>query len=184
MEFPDILGISLNDWAAASTLINQGISQAKVLEVLSVESPVWQEATLHWNDLLEKNQDIAIQYGKVFLNPYIGKFKALKPTETSEKRKELDIDAYYSVFCHIEEAQKHGIDFLSILETHHQLKWEDWSEMIRNHLDYELAISKNGTREEQERLQKKTQASTTKWQAHWADYYKDKNLNLTSDINF
>lgn len=176
-----IYGISLTEWAAACSLMNKGVSFAKILEALKIERPIWDMVFEEWNDLLASNPAFAEQYSIVYKHPYVQRFECFEQKETADL---LTADAYYKVFCHIQEAQNFGIDFLSILETHHKLTWEKWSAFQSDYISFEMEVYTKGSSEEKEKLQYENEKYLKKWEAYWKSYYQNKNLNLGTDINF
>lgn len=178
-------GVSFTHWASACVIMNGGISQETILDLLNVELPVWHKAFEKWNEALANDQELAKKYSEILSNPYKGKFETLKSNTTQKMLKYVStIEKYYEIHWHTEVIQNYGIDFLTVIEKHHQIDWPIWSEAINYYLDYEINIFKNGSETEKQELQNSIVESEQKWKMHWQDYYKKQNLNLASDINF
>lgn len=68
-----INGISFENWAAACGQLTQGMEESKILEILGVELPVWQDTMDKWTAKLAEPNLIA-KYTEIFSNPNIGPF--------------------------------------------------------------------------------------------------------------
>lgn len=68
-----INGISFENWAAACGQLTQGMEESKILEVLGIEMPVWQDTMEKFTAKLAEPGLIA-KYTEIFSNPNIGPF--------------------------------------------------------------------------------------------------------------
>lgn len=69
--FQPIHGISLEDFAAISAKIAQGISVDEILKALGVEQAIFEEASVLWSSRMQQDStfEVTMAFGQYFANP-------------------------------------------------------------------------------------------------------------------
>jgi triacylglycerol lipase len=73
-----INGVTFEEYAAACGNLTQGMPEQKIMEILQLEKPVWDETVDKWNnrlgELMTEDMVYATRYGELFANPVAGRF--------------------------------------------------------------------------------------------------------------
>ncbi|MFA6083786.1 hypothetical protein [Mucilaginibacter sp.] len=84
-----INGVTFEEYAAACGNLTQGMPEQKIMEILELEKPVWDETVDKWNnrlgELMTEDMAYATRYGELFANPVAAAFtgwKAALPQKT------------------------------------------------------------------------------------------------------
>ncbi len=180
-----INGVSFRDYACANANIVAGMPVEQVCKILGIEKPVWEDTIQQWNNKMAElsHEDMAF-YGEVFANPKQGKFANVESAADGDEAldKVPDIVTFAKIQAHMNIADEHGIDTISILEDKYNLNLMEWSKASSEYS--KLLHSSNESTENYEKYLKPFSESSEKWEAHFREQYKGQNAELSDDIDF
>lgn len=184
-----INGISFEDWAAACAHLAQGMPEDKVIAILGIETPVWQDTNEQWGnklgDLMVADISVATKYGNIFANPKIGKFgEGNTAVKGSDELLKLvpNWEAFQKIHTQISEAAQHGIDTFTVLEEN-GLDIGKWGSVSMKYMNQGLNSITDNDPDTKEKFDYYS-GIIRKWQNHWKEHYKNHSVNLSDDIDF
>lgn len=184
-----INGISFEDWAAACGNLSQGMPEQKIIEILGIEKPVWDDTMDKWSkklgELMAADMNLAKRYGDIFGNPKIGKFadgKSVAADINDLLKIVPDYDAYQKIFWHQSKASEHGVDPITVIEEY-GLDIGKWSQLGMHYSAFVNEFTDFTDPRYNERFNY-VNSIMNKWQQHFDQYYKDNKVDLGGDINF
>ena len=193
MTTETINGVSFEDWAAACAHLSQGMPTEKVIKILGIEAPIWEETTIKWSERLgelgAENMDIMTEYGHIFANPKVGRFADMNKSNISSvedviSEKVPDYETYKKIFFQIAAASNYGIDLSALLEKEYDLNLAQWSQVSMYWSNYSREKLGSGATLEEREFFDYDNVLMKKYEAYWDDFYKDHKANLGEDINF
>lgn len=184
-----INGVSFEEYAAACANMAQGISEDKVLEILGLEKPVWDDTLNQWNDKLGKmmseDMEVAVKYGEIFANPKVGRFSnaELNVTDINDLLQLVpDYETYQKIFWQQAIASKYGIDPVSVLASN-AIDLGQWGSLNMHYMNSGLNSLDNEAPDYMEKYEY-FMSLMKYWENYWEDFYKDNKVDLSSDIDF
>lgn len=121
-------GISLEDYAAATANIANGVSDDDVAKALGVEKPQWEEASLIWIKRMEQDTGFTIAglYGQYFATAgshpkFATVFSSFETNEENLARLQQDELYYHELLGAMRAAHEYGIDSSQWLRDKHGL---------------------------------------------------------------
>lgn len=180
-----INGVSFRDYACASANIVAGMSLERVCEILGIELPVWEDTKDKWNaKMAELSMEDMQFYGEVFTNPKQGKFADVADSATGNEASEKvpDMETFTKIQAHLNVANQHGIDTVTVLENEYGLNLMEWSKASSDFS--QLLRSSNDSVENYNKYLKPYTEFNEKWENHFKEKYKGQSADLGDDIDF
>jgi triacylglycerol lipase len=180
-----INGVSFEEYAAACGNLAQGMPEEKVIEILQLEKPVWDETLDQWNnrlgELMTEDMNYATVYGELFAKPVAGRF-AGEAVATIDDILPLapDYDTYQKIFWHQSVAASHGVDPVTVLESY-GIDLGKWGTLNMHYINYQNNLLDHTAPDYAEKFQYFT-ALQDKWRNHFEEEYSSS--NLSEDIDF
>jgi len=191
MTTETINGVTFEDWAAACAHSAQGMPTEKVLSILGLEAPIWEETTSKWSERLgqlgAEDMNIMTVYAGIFTNPNVGKFAGkgtILSTEDVVAEKVPNYETFQKISSHVSTASNYGIDLAALLEKEYQLNLAQWSQVSGHWSTYIQENLGNGSTDSQRAFFKYTNVTEKKYNTYWDDFYKDHKANLGEGIDF
>ncbi len=198
----EINGITFEDWAVACGNLAGGMSEEKIISVLGLELPVWQDTHEKFTDYLGEQQGLDMQkiianpktydasqmtstrYAKLFQNPKQGKFADVQDAVTSDDflEKVPNIEIYAKIFKHMAIASDHGIDGIALLEKEYNLSIVEWSKVGSHYHQFILEAKNN--EEYKIKYSAPYHEALEYWKNHFTELYKENSAGLSDDIDF
>ncbi len=197
----EINGVTFKDYACANANMAAGMPIDDVCKVLGLEVPVWEDTMTKWGDkMAELSPDDMIFFGEVFTNPKQGKFANVefvsgvevvleKYPEWSDMIKMQQYSAAASdVGVDIDFDKEFGITITeySQLAMHWSAYYKEKVMDVDNQTSREMLddVAFSDAQVEKHRVFTLHNDLSTKWEAHYKELFKDKNVGLSDDIEF
>ncbi|MDH6308656.1 triacylglycerol lipase [Dysgonomonas sp. PFB1-18] len=184
-----INGVNFEDYAAACANLAQGMSEERVMEILELEKPVWDDTMNRWNErlgqLMTEDMDVATKYGEIFANPKVGRFKDVVSNTVGIQ--ELlpivpDYETYQKIFWQQSTAAQYGVDPVSVLESY-GIDIGKWGVLNMHYMGQGI----NSIADDDPHYNDKYNyflSVMNYWENYWEEHYKENKVDLSSDINF
>ncbi|UYQ95465.1 hypothetical protein MKQ68_10175 [Chitinophaga horti] len=183
-----INGVSFEEYAAASGNLAQGMPEEKLLQILGLEKPVWDETMNAWGvrlgELMTEDMNYATKFGELFANPSAGRFAGQSTAQTADDILALvpDFDTYQKIFWHQSIAAGYGVDPAGVIEGY-GLDLGKWGTIGMHYSAEQHKLLDHTQPDYAQRFQEFTDVQD-KWRNHFEAYYQDKKVDLGDDINF
>lgn len=183
-----INGVTFEEYAAACGNLAQGMPEDRLLNILGMEKPVWDETMNKWNDrlgeMMSEDMNYATKYGELFANPVAGRFAENGTASSAPDLLHLapDYETYQKIFWHQAVAAEHGVDPVTVLEEY-GIDLGKWGSLNMYYMNHQNDLLDHTHPSYGERF-RYFQQLQDKWRNHFEAHYKDHKSNLADDINF
>jgi triacylglycerol lipase len=186
-----INGVTFEDWAAACGNLSQGMPEEKIMQVLGIEKPIWDDTMEKWGkrlgEMMMDDMNVATTYGELFANPAAGKFAGVANSSGALGIDQVlpiapDYETYQKLFWHQSIASKYGIDPITTLELY-GLDIGKWGVLNMHYMKYQNKLLDYTQPDYNEKFEYFSSLQQH-WENHFEEYYKNEKVDLGGDINF
>lgn len=184
-----INGVTFEEYAAACGNLTQGMPEEKIMEILQLEKPVWDETVDKWNnrlgELMTEDMAYATRYGELFANPTAGRFLDVQGGAAAKEdilKLAPDYETYQKILWHQSVAAEHGIDPVTVLESY-GIDLGKWGTLNMHYMNYQNDLLDHTAPDYAQKFQHFTTLQD-KWRNHFEQEYSSHKSNLSGDIDF